>query len=73
MTKTQHLDRMVRERREALGLSIEKVAELCGMSYKRLEDIELGDSDPKLSSVLNISAVLGIELEELNSCIPVLN
>ena len=73
MTKTQHLGRMVRERREALGLSIEKAAELCGMSYKGLEEIELGDSDPKLSSILNISAALGIALEERNSCIPVLN
>ena len=72
MTKTQHFDRMVRERREALGLSIEKAAELCGMSYKGLEEIELGDSDPKLSSVLNISAALGVDLEELNSCISVL-
>lgn len=33
MTKTQRFGRMVRERREALGLSIEKAAELCGMSY----------------------------------------
>lgn len=73
MTKTQHFGRIVRERREALGLSIEKVAELCGMSYKGLEEIELGDSDPKLSSVLKISTALGIDLEELNSCIPVLN
>lgn len=73
MTKTQHFGRMVRERREALGLSIEKAAELCEMSYKGLEEIELGDSDPKLSSVLNILAALGIDLEELNSCIPVLN
>ena len=72
MTKTQHFGRMVRERREALGLSIEKAAELCEMSYKGLEEIELGDSDPKLSSILNISAALGINLEELNSCILVL-
>ena len=42
------------------------------MNYKGLEEIELGDSDPKLSSILNISAALGINLEELNSCIPVL-
>ena len=42
------------------------------VSYKGLEEIELGDSDPKLSSVLNISVALGINLEELNSCIPVL-
>ena len=72
MTKTQHFGRMVRERREALGLSIEKAAELCRMSYKGLEEIELGDSDPKLSSILNISAALDIDLEGLNSCIPVL-
>ena len=71
MTKTQHFGRMMRERREALGLSIEKAAELCGMSYKGLKKIELGDSDPKLSSILNISAALGINLEELNACIPV--
>ena len=39
MTKTQHFGRMVHERREALDLSIEKAAELCGMSYKGLKEI----------------------------------
>lgn len=73
MMKTQQFGRIVRSRREALGLSIEKAAELCGMSYKGLEEIELGDSDPKLSSVLNIATALKINLEELNSCIGVLN
>ena len=69
MTKTQHFGRMVRERREALRLSIEKAAELCNMSYKGLEEIELGDSDPKLSNVINISIALGINLEVLISYI----
>ena len=32
MTKIQYFGRMMRERREALGLSIEKAAELCGIS-----------------------------------------
>lgn len=72
MAKTQHFGRIVRERREALGLCIEATAELCKMSYKGLEEIELGDSDPRLSSVLNICAALGIDLGELNSCVPVL-
>lgn len=72
MTKTQHFGRIVRGRREALGLSIEAAAALCKMSYKGLEEIELGDSDPKLSSVLNISAALGIDLGVLNYCVPVL-
>ena len=67
MAKTQHFGRMVRERREAMGLSIEKAAALCGMSYKGLEEIELGDSDPKLSNVLNISTALGVDLGKLKS------
>ncbi|MBE6693919.1 MAG: helix-turn-helix transcriptional regulator [Ruminococcaceae bacterium] len=70
MTQTQQFARMVRERRNALGLSIEKAAELCGMSYKGLEEIELGDSNPKLSSILSISTALGINLENLNPCVP---
>ena len=73
MTKTQHFGRMVRERREALGLSIEKAAELCGMSCKGLGKIELGESNPKLLSVLNISAALAIDLRELHSSVPTLN
>ena len=73
MTKTQHFGRIVRERREFLALSIEAAATRCKMSYKGLEEIELGDSDPKLSSVMNISAALGIDLGELNCCIQVLN
>ncbi len=72
MAKAQPFGRIVRERREALGLSIEAAAALCKMSYKGLEEIELGDSDPKLSSVLNISAALGIDLGTLNYYVPVL-
>ena len=73
MAKTQHFGRIVRERREALGLSIEDAAALCKMSYKGLEGIELGDSYTRLSSVLNIAATLDIDLGELNSCVPVLS
>lgn len=68
MTATQHFGRMVRTHREALKLSIEKGAELCGMSYKGLEDIELGVSDPKLSSVMSIATAFGLDLGGLNSC-----
>ena len=73
MMKTQHFGRIVRQRREELGLSIYAASALCKMSYKGFEEIELGDSDPKLSNVLNISGALGIDLGDLNSCVPVLN
>ena len=72
MVFARNFGRIVRECREKRDLTIKEAAELCGMSDKGYEMIELGDSDPKLSSILNISAALDINLEELNSCIPVL-
>ena len=67
------LGQMVREHRGTCCINIEKTVEICEMNCKGLEAIELGDSISKLPSILNISAALGINLEELNSFIPVLN
>ena len=67
MSNTQHFGRIVRERREKKKLSLKKVSELCGMGERGLEQIE--DTNPKLSNVLNIAAVLDIDMGELNSCI----
>lgn len=68
---TQQFGRIIREKRESLGLTIKEAAELCGMSDRGLELIELGDSDPKLSSILRIAAILEIDLGDISSCIPV--
>ena len=54
------------------GLTIIKLAELCNMSVKGYEQIERGDLDPKLSNVLNIFSVLGIDIGALNVCVPIL-
>lgn len=62
--------RLVREHRENMKLTIEQAAEKCGMSDKGFELIELGNSDPKLSNVLNIAAVFDMDLGDLNACIP---
>lgn len=69
---TQHFGKIVRERRERLGLSLSEAAERCGLSIRGLELIELGDSDPKLSNVLRIAAALNIDLGDIESCVPVL-
>jgi transcriptional regulator with XRE-family HTH domain len=69
---TQNFGRLVREKRERLGLTIREAAELCGLSERGLELIELGDSDPKLSSVLRIASVLQIDLGEISSSLPLL-
>lgn len=70
MVNTKHLGRILRDRRESLGLTLEKAAELSEMSYKAYEEIELGDSDPKFSTLCKIAAALGLDIGELNSCVP---
>ena len=42
----------VRDIRINKGLTLEQAAELCCLSSKGLENIELGLTDPKLSTVL---------------------
>lgn len=62
--------KLVREKREQKKLTIGAAAEKCGLSDRGLELIELGDSDPKLSSVLSIAHVLEIDLGEISVCVP---
>ena len=58
---------VARRKRKELGLTLEKASELCGMSYKGLEEIELGASDPKLSTVLKISEALELDLDVITN------
>lgn len=62
--------KLIRDKRERKGWTIRRAAEEVGISDRGLEMIELGDSDPKLSSVLNIARALNIDLGEVNACIP---
>ncbi len=62
--------RIVRDKRERKGWTIRRAAEEAGLSDRGLEMIELGDSDPKLSNVLNIAHALEIDLGEINICKP---
>lgn len=70
MTFVHNFGRVVRDKRERQRLTIRETAEMCGLSDRGLEMIELGDSDPKLSSVLSIAMALNIDLGEINVCIP---
>ncbi len=65
MNFSSNFGKIVREHREKRKLTIEQASELCGMSVKGYENIELGDSDPKLSNVLNIAKVFNIDLGHL--------
>jgi predicted transcriptional regulator len=62
----------MRERRENSFISLRALSDVVDMSEHALRNIELGDSDPKLSNVLKIAGALQIDMGMLNSCIPVL-
>ena len=69
---TKHFGRIMRERRENSYISLRALSDVVDMSEHALRNIELGDSDPKLSNVLKIAGALQIDMGMLNSCIPVL-
>ncbi len=72
MMNTKHFGRIMRERRENSFISLRALSDVVDMSEHALRNIELGDSDPKLSNVLKIAGALQIDMGMLNSCIPVI-
>lgn len=72
MMNTKHFGRIMRERRENYFISLRALSDVVDMSEHALRNIELGDSDPKLSNVLKIAGALQIDMGMLNSCIPIL-
>lgn len=67
---TRNFGRIVRRERERRRLSLARAAEMAGLSDAGLALIEMGDSNPKLSSVLSIAAVLNIDLGDIEVCKP---
>jgi transcriptional regulator with XRE-family HTH domain len=55
----------VRELRNNKKLSMEKLAELSGIDYRQLSYIELGQTDPSLSTLYALCNGLEIPLTEL--------
>ncbi len=71
MYNTGHLGRIIRLQRLNKKLTLEKAAEMCHLSVKGLQKIELGDSDPKWSNVVKIARNLGIDLGDLSVCVSI--
>lgn len=55
----------IRELRRALGLSAEALAEKSGVGVATIRRIELGDADPKFSTLERIAQALGVPVAEL--------
>lgn len=62
--------RKIRNCREEKNLTIEQLAELCNMSDRCISDIELGKSDPKISTVLSVCYNLDIDVGDLKEFYP---
>lgn len=65
MKEREQLGQLIRRYREEKGFSREQLAEKCNVTDKCISNIELGKSDPKLSTVIRICAVLGINIAVL--------
>lgn len=69
MTIYRDIGRFIREKREHKHWTVAELAELSKMSVTALENIELGDADPKWSTVRRIFNSLSVNVGELNVCV----
>lgn len=55
----------IRELRKAKKLSMEKLAELSGIDYRQLSYVELGETNPTISTASAIAKGLNVQLQDL--------
>ncbi len=65
MKEKEKFGKLIRDSRENKNLSREQLAERCKVTDKSISNIELGKSDPKLSTVMRICNVLEIDVKAL--------
>ncbi len=58
----QQIGKIIQERRDYLNLTQKDVAEMSGITFKSISEIELGVRNPSLNTLKSILDVLGLEL-----------
>jgi transcriptional regulator with XRE-family HTH domain len=58
----QELGKILKQRREKLAITQKQLADICDLSHNGISRIEIGHSDIKLSTLLKISKIIGINL-----------
>ena len=58
----QQIGKIIHERRGYLNLTQKDVAEMAGITFKSISEIELGLRNPSLNTLNSILEVLGLEL-----------
>jgi transcriptional regulator with XRE-family HTH domain len=58
----QQIGKIIQERRDYLNLTQKDVAEMAGITFKSISEIELGIRNPTINTLNSILDVLGLEL-----------
>lgn len=58
----QQIGKIIQERRDYLNLTQKDVAEIAGITFKSISDIELGIRNPTVNTLKSVLDVLGLEL-----------
>jgi transcriptional regulator with XRE-family HTH domain len=59
----QQIGKIIQERRGYLNLTQKDVAEMAGITFKSISEIELGLRNPSLNTLKSILDVLGLEVK----------
>jgi ribosome-binding protein aMBF1 (putative translation factor) len=60
--KSNDVVKLIKQRREVLGISQKELAQLCDLSHNGISKMESSESEVKLSTLLRMSKFLGIKL-----------
>ncbi|MBP6357817.1 MAG: helix-turn-helix transcriptional regulator [Sediminibacterium sp.] len=58
----QQIGNLIQERRDYLNLTQKDVAEMAGITFKSISEIELGIRNPTVNTLISVLDVLGLEL-----------
>ncbi len=58
----QLIGKIIQERRDYLNLTQKDVAEMAGITFKSISEIELGIRNPTVNTLISVLDVLGLEL-----------
>lgn len=67
MMDLEEFGQLIRDEREKQRLSLETASELCDLSPRGLENIELGKSDPHMGTVYRIVSGLGLSFSDFDT------
>ncbi len=57
----QLIGKIIQERRDYLNLTQKDVAEMAGITFKSISEIELGIRNPTVNTLISVLDVLGLE------------